>query len=173
MSLVENIFCKESDTDAGKDMPPENRCRRGILVQSMGSSKGVTAKKDRVRCNSQENSDNFPAQVQPELGLVNPIPPQSFLLSRPKNFRISCNEFPSGTWFQAADPSPLVIESGQKIFALAYDGAPASALIRSFSQKGKIKLQPLHSDNILYCPTTPYCLILVVATPIYSSLRRK
>ena len=45
MSLVENIFCKESDTDAGKDMPPENRCRRGILVQSMGSSKVVTAKK--------------------------------------------------------------------------------------------------------------------------------
>ena len=75
--------------------------------------------------------------MQPELGLVNPIPPQSFLLSRPKNFRISCNEFPSGTWFQAADPSPLVIESGQKIFVLSYIGVPASALIRSFSQRGR------------------------------------
>ena len=45
MSLVENIFCKESDTDAGKSLPPGNRCRMGILVQSMGSSKAVTAKK--------------------------------------------------------------------------------------------------------------------------------
>ena len=109
----------------------------GILVQSMGSSKAMTAKKDWVRCNSQENSDNFPAQLQPELALVKPIPPRSFLLPRPKNFRISCNEFPSGTWFQAAGPSPLVLDSLQKIFALAYAGAPASALIRSFFSMGK------------------------------------
>ena len=31
--------------DAWKGIPPGNRCRMGILVQSMGSSKAVTAKK--------------------------------------------------------------------------------------------------------------------------------
>ena len=43
--MVENIFCEESVTDAGKNMPPGNRCRMEILVQSMGSSKAVAAKK--------------------------------------------------------------------------------------------------------------------------------
>ena len=40
-----NIFCEDSETDARKGLPSGTGCRMGILVQSMGSSKGVTAKK--------------------------------------------------------------------------------------------------------------------------------
>ncbi|MGN0987667.1 MAG: XdhC/CoxI family protein [Otoolea sp.] len=76
----------------------------------------------------------------------------------------------SGTCFQAAGPSPLVIESLQKIFALAYAGAPASALIRSFSQRGRNRAV---ATTFFVKPVILVKLaITVVVSLSYSSLRK-